>query len=499
MKISSKLILAVGLVSLAIIGVLSILIIGAQGRNQIQQEAEYARSLAETIRSSARYAMLHNRREDVEQIIRTVGEQEEISEVRIFNKEGRIVYAGDSDTLGTVVAKDTEACVECHRGNSPAERLSQEGGLRFYHNALGQSVLGVIRPIYNEPSCFEADCHAHPADQTVLGVLDVSMPLESVERQLATSRRNALVLAAIAILATSLTIWLFLRFLVAKPVRQLLEATKTVATGDLDYRLEVKRNDELGQLGGSFNEMTSKLAETQSQLYQSNRLASVGRLAAGIAHEINNPLTGVLTYSSLLLRSAPEGSELRNDLETVVRETKRCRDIVKGLLDFSRQVPPHKTNVDMSSVVERALEIVDHQLTVSDIQVTKSCAENLPTIRADANQMVQVLINLLVNAADAIGSEGGEIFISTDSEEVEGKQWVLVKVADTGCGIRQEDRDKIFEPFFTTKDTKGTGLGLAVLWGILEEHGATVSVHSRPQRGTTFTIRLPVEGEAVSR
>jgi two-component system NtrC family sensor kinase len=239
--------------------------------------------------------------------------------------------------------------------------------------------------------------------------------------------------------------------------------------------------------------MTRKIAETESQLYQSNKLASVGQLAAGIAHEINNPLTGILTFSSLLLSQTDQDPAVREDLETIVRETKRCRDIVKGLLDFSRQVPPRKTNSDINVIVNQALAIVDHELDVANIQVTRGLLEDLPTARVDANQMVQVLINLLVNAAHAIGPKtSGEIFVGSDLTTIEGKPHIEIKVADNGCGIPSQHLQKVFEPFFTTRDTGGTGLGLAVVWGIVNEHGGTISVDSQPKRGTTFTILLPV-------
>jgi two-component system NtrC family sensor kinase len=280
--------------------------------------------------------------------------------------------------------------------------------------------------------------------------------------------------------------------LVGKPVRQLLQATEKVADGDLTHRIDVKRNNELGKLQTSFNEMTRGLSEAQNQLYQSDKMASVGRLAAGIAHEINNPLTGVLSFSSLLLKNATDNSELRADLEIIVRETKRCREIVKGLLDFSRQIPPRKTRVNLNKTVKRALDIVDHQLAVKNIAVTTTMKEDLPSARLDSNQIVHVLINLLVNAADAIGPQGGEIFVSTDLEEIEGNQMVEVKVADTGCGIPLSEQNKIFEPFFSTKEGKGTGLGLAVVWGIINEHNGSISVTSQPERGSTFTILLPI-------
>ncbi|MGB5661013.1 MAG: ATP-binding protein, partial [Thermoanaerobaculia bacterium] len=345
----------------------------------------------------------------------------------------------------------------------------------------------------------EAACHAHPPDQAVLGVLDITLDLAGTERHMAEERGKALITIGGAILSISFLIWLIIYQLVGKPVAKLMKATDAVAAGDLDYRIEVKRNDELGKLQHSFNDMTRKIAEAESQLYQSNKLASVGQLAAGIAHEINNPLTGILTFSSLLLNQTDQDPAVREDLETIVRETKRCRDIVKGLLDFSRQVPPRKTNSDINSIVNQALAIVDHELDVANIQVTRGLLEELPTVRVDANQMVQVLINLLVNASLAIGpKKGGEIFVGTDLKKIEGKSHIEIKVADNGSGIPSQNLQKVFEPFFTTRDTGGTGLGLAVAWGIVKEHGGTISVDSQPRRGTTFTVHLPVSESSRS-
>ncbi|MGB3564955.1 MAG: ATP-binding protein, partial [Thermoanaerobaculia bacterium] len=151
-----------------------------------------------------------------------------------------------------------------------------------------------------------------------------------------------------------------------------------------------------------------------------------------------------------------------------------------------------KTHVNLNETVKRSLEIVDHQLAVNNIAVTTTMREDLPSARLDSNQIVQVLINLLVNAADAIGPQGGEIFLSTDLKEIESNQMVEVKVADTGSGIPLSEQDKIFEPFFSTKEGKGTGLGLAVVWGIINEHDGSISVTSQPERGSTFTILLPI-------
>lgn len=491
--IRSQLVLAVALFSVATIALLSYFLISAQRRFLVAQMARHAGQFTETIKSSTRYAMMHNRAEDVHQIIDAIGRQQGIQNVRIFNKEGTIIYSPEKPEIGTMVDKRAEACFGCHAADSPLERLEQQERSRLFRGANDHLFLGIINPIYNEASCAEADCHAHPPQQAVLGVLDVTLSLEEVEEQMAASRRKAVLLTAVTILSTSVIILLLFHRLVAKPVAHLLDATEILASGDLSHRIEVKRNDELGQLQRSFNDMISRLAETQNQLYQSNKLASVGRLTAGIAHEINNPLTGILTYSSLLQKTRPEDSELQEDLSTIVRETKRCREIVKGLLDFSRQLPPRKTVVNFNDIVNRALDIVDHQLEVNHIRVERSLADELPPLRVDPNQLEQVLLNLLVNAADAIGPEGGEIRISTDLKEVNEHPKVQVRISDSGCGIPPGDLDKVFDPFFTTKgEKKGTGLGLAVVWGIIDEHGGTISIESKTAEGTTFTILLPV-------
>ncbi len=492
-RISHQLIVAVALTAAVIFGLLSHLLIASHSRSMVTIMESYADESAETIQRSTRFAMLQNQPDEVHEIIDAIGRQDSILGIRILNKDGQVIYSPDKSAIGTMVDKHAEACYVCHATDAPLERPDRPSRTRFFNDPDGQARLGIIKAIYNEPSCSEADCHAHSPDQAVLGVLDITLDLASAERHMAEERTQALLTIGIAILSISFLIWLIIYQLVGKPVRKLMKATDAVAAGDLDYRIEVKRDDELGKLQSSFNDMTGKLAETQSQLYQSNKMASVGQLAAGIAHEINNPLTGILTFSSLLLNQPDQDPAVHEDLETIVRETKRCRDIVKGLLDFSRQVPPRKTNSDFNKIVNQALAIVDHELDVANIQVTRGLLEELPTVRVDANQMIQVLINLLVNAAHAIGTKkGGEIFVGTDLRKIDGSPHIEVKVADNGCGIPNKNLQKIFEPFFTTRDTGGTGLGLAVIWGIVEEHGGTISVDSQPNRGTTFTIRLPV-------
>jgi two-component system NtrC family sensor kinase len=230
----------------------------------------------------------------------------------------------------------------------------------------------------------------------------------------------------------------------------------------------------------------------QAQLIRSEKLASQGELVAGIAHEINNPLTGILVYSSLITSDPKLDPDLKPDMETIVRETQRCASIVRGLLDFSRETPPQKKPLDMNQVIEESLNLVVHQSLFHDIVITKQYASDLPEFMADHNQIEQVFINLLLNAGQAMTGDG-ELTITTGL--VAGGASVFAAIRDTGCGISEEHLGKIFDPFFTTKDQKGTGLGLSVSFGIIANHGGRIGVESVVGEGTTFTVILPLMGE----
>jgi two-component system NtrC family sensor kinase len=505
-KISYKLIAAVGFAAIVIIGIFAYLMLNAHQRQLIAEMERSAHQLSETVKSSTKYDMLLNQRESVHRIINTIGEQEGIEKVRVFNKDGAIIYSTDSLDVGKMVDKQAEACYACHAADQPLERLPISERARIFKADSQPRTLGIINPIYNEPSCWQSSCHAHVSDQKVLGVLDITMSLAEVDRGMADSQMRLLTFAIIAIAAVSLIIYLLVQGLVLKPLSHIVAATKHVATGDLNYTIKLNKRDEIGALAHSFNDMTRQLAETQRQLYQSEKLASVGRLAAGVAHEINNPLTGVLTYSSYLLKRANGNAEMKDDLEVIVRETKRCREIVKGLLDFARQSPPEKRPSDLNDIVNRAARILQNQLALHHVKLEQNLHQPMPPVNVDGNQIQQVLVNLLMNADDAIGEKGGSITVTTapansDAGKTNGqttgglpsaKKYVQIQVSDTGCGIPRENLSKIFEPFFTTKGQKGNGLGLAMVWGIIEKHDGRITVESEIGKGATFSIFLPI-------
>jgi two-component system NtrC family sensor kinase len=492
-----KLIGAGSIASVVILAGFIYIVLNAFQRHRLADIEDYAHQLSETVKSSTRYDMLLNQRDSVHEIIKTIGRQESIDKVRIYNKDGAIIFSTDSMEIDHMVDMQAEACYACHAADQPLERVPISERTRIFSAEAGFRMMGIINPIYNEVSCSERACHAHQPDQKVLGVIDITIPLDRIDRERRSSQIPLilLVVATVALIGI-VTYWLIKRF-VLKPVQEVMEATQRVARGDLDHAVPVVSDDEIGQLASSFNSMTANLAEAQRQLLQSDKLASVGRLAAGVAHEINNPLTGVLTYSSFLLSRVKGQSELEEDLEVVVRETKRCRDIVKGLLDFARRSAPSVRWVDLNEVVHITAGIVQNQFALRNTRLALKLDENLPRVRADGGQMQQVLVNLLVNAVDAMPKEGGEVTIETASDVEQTENGVMkhvrLAVIDNGTGIRREHLDKIFEPFFTTKDVRGNGLGLAIVWGIIQEHGGTIDVVSEPGQGTTFTIRLPAD------
>jgi two-component system NtrC family sensor kinase len=494
-RIGTRLILGAGLATALAIGGMAVAVLRAHSAQLMAERTRSADQLSETIKSSTHFDMLENRRENLHRDIRAVGglNDQGIRKVRVFNKEGRIMFSSASEEIGTSLDIRGEACYACHAEGRPLERLGIQARARTFRAPDGTRVLGVIKPIPNEPSCSTAACHAHSAKQSLLGVLDVNVSLAEVDREIAQSRSMIVASAVLAILAGSFMLWWLNRRLVVRPVAQLLAGTRRVSEGDLGTVIPVQGRHELSALARAFNEMTRNLADTQRQLAQADKLASVGRLAAGVAHEINNPLTGVLSYASLLRKRMEHDPPACEDLDVIVRETVRCRGIIRELLDFARPAAPARKPMDLNEVVRRAVSVVMTQLSLNQVNLSLDLSSDLPSVQADANQIQQVVVNLLLNAADAIGAEGGNIRATTRPGPAGTIEFLL---EDSGRGIPSEDLSRIFEPFFTTKGNHGTGLGLAVSWGIVEAHGGSLEVQSEPGHGTCFTLRLRSTAES---
>ena len=278
-------------------------------------------------------------------------------------------------------------------------------------------------------------------------------------------------------------------------LRAVIDGALKVISGDLTARVGIRPPGELGVLCQAIDAMAEAVARRETQLTQAARqqvsraekMASIGRLAAGVAHEINNPLTGVLTFAHLLRQKPHMGQEDHEDLDLIIHETTRAAEIVRGLLDFARERPTMMEPLDLNDVVRRTVRLIANQKKFEHISIEEALQNDLPEVRGDMNQLQQVLLNLALNACVAMPS-GGRLTIATKA----GDGRVLMNVTDTGCGIKEELLEKIFEPFFTTQPVgKGTGLGLSVTFGIVEQHGGTIEVHSQEGQGSTFTISLP--------
>jgi signal transduction histidine kinase len=283
---------------------------------------------------------------------------------------------------------------------------------------------------------------------------------------------------------------------IVRPVERLSDASRVIGQGQFDIQVEVAGRDEIGALAGSFNEMASelktreeKLDQAQAQIIQSEKLAAFGQLGAGIAHEVKNPLAGILGCAQLSLMEVQEGTPLHKNLEIIEKETGRCRTIIDNLMKFARQEKALFEPTEVNQVVDAACAIINHQLELQQVKIIKDLEEQLPEIHGNSNQLQQVLMNLMINAQQAMEGEPGKVTVSTrrnDAGEIE------IVVSDTGPGIPEEIQTKLFEPFFTTKPTgQGTGLGLSVSFGIIKDHHGEITVESEVGKGTEFIIRLP--------
>jgi two-component system NtrC family sensor kinase len=483
-----------------------------------------AERVSDLIKRSTSYSMLRNDREGLYHMMTTIAGEPGVVRVRIFDQQGKVSYSTDPSEVNRYVDKGAEACYGCHAQSEPLTRLNRPDRFRIY-KPNGSRVLGIITPIENQPSCSNAACHAHPASQQILGVLDTNLSLATADASLAQSTRQLLAYTVVAVSLIAFLSGLFVWQVVQKPVKRLTAGTQKLSQGGRGYQIEARSSDELGELAASFNRMslelqrdeeeitswahtlekrveekTRELKRAHEHVLQVEKMASVGKLAAVVAHEINNPLSSILTYAKLLRKwmERPDGGldkreEVEQCLELIAAESRRCGDLVKNLLTFSRTQPINLQPTDISTVVNRCYRLVQHQLELSNIQWQAEIAPGLPAVICDAAQIEQVLLALTMNAVDAM-PRGGNLWLSATAE---GSQLEL-RVRDDGCGIAPEILPQIFEPFLTTKESgHGVGLGLAISRSIVERHGGSIEAQSELGRGTTFIVRLPLQAGAT--
>ena len=527
-RLAQKLILSLTVIVVIVAVISGFFSVKTQERQLLDAMILGADQLSNGITSATWHAMLADDRDAAYEVMQTIAAKQGIDRIRIFNRDGKTMFStrqGESQQ----VEKSAEPCSPCHSSLHPLSKVDIPSRARIFENPDGSRRLTMITPIYNEQSCSQAACHAHPTTTKVLGVLDVGFNLDRVDKELANVRNRVFAVTGIEILLIAVFIIFFTRNFVDIPIRKLIEGTRAVSAMNLDQPIDIKSSDDLSALAQSFNTMRERLKQsvdenvqfTQSletkveqrtaqlkaahqKLLQTDRLASLGQLSASVAHEINNPLSGVLNLSMLMQRilkddGIPPGriEEFRKYLSQVVNETSRVGHIVSDLLAFSRRSKPQGNRADLNSIVNATLSLLAHKLKLMNVEIVLRLEEDLPSVRCDTSQMQQVVINLVMNGGEStISKGGGKVHIRTTSKEKEG--FVILEVKDTGDGIPPENLSKIFDPFFTTKgEGKGVGLGLAVVYGIVEAHRGEIDVNSKQGEGTTFTVAIPLSTEGV--
>ncbi len=620
-----KLICSVSAIAILVIGIYASVSVKTQRDQLIQQVIHSSSVVSDTIKRSMRYDMLKYQPERLHRAIDTIGAQEEIEKVRIFNYLGEIIYSSDRKEMGTMVDKSSEQCYACHAKEKPFERLATSARSRIFQTAAGHRVLGMINPIYNEPDCYSASCHVHPQEQKVLGVLDIDVPLSEVDEVIISNKKKMMLFAGIAIVAISLTIGLFIQRSVNRPVKDLLKGTKRVSEGDLTTPLEISSMNELGILARSFDQMTQRLQiseqelkaseekyrslfdndpnpilvfdratfqiidaniratekygysreellqmsfrdlgdpedaekirssvveaciflpkirhrkkdgsimhvdihscprehlgedviianiadisdsiQAEAQLIQASKMATLGEMSAGVAHELNQPLNAIRIGSDLLKKMVDRGERLEPDLtgkvsREISAQVERAANIINHLREFGRKSESDELEkVNINKPIRDVFTVLGQQLKLRQIKVNLKLDEDLPPILGVRNRLEQVFINLVMNARDAIE----EMLESGHQDEQEGvltirtyreKGRVVAVVRDNGKGMPERVKEKIFEPFFTTKEVgRGTGLGLSISYGIIKDYQGTIEVESIAGSGTIFKITFPL-------
>ncbi len=471
--------------------------------------------LAELVVRATREAMLRNDRQAVGATIDTLAGQREIERIRIINKSGKVAFSSERSEVGTVIDTSQEQCVTCHKEKEPPTSLTTGQMVRRTTHGV-YPVLGITNVIPNEPDCSGAPCHEHPTSQRLLGVLDIAMRLDPYDEARRSSAMQLIFFSALGIILTSIVTAVAVRRMVHNPVRAMITSAQALARGDHSVRVREMTRDELGLLAHAFNQMsrdlekahsellewaqtlehrvqqkTDELERAQEQILQVEKLASLGRLAAVVAHEINNPLSSVVTYAKIMLRrlagkeESPESAQAQQYLESIASEASRCGEIVAQLLSFARQRGGEFVPTNLGTVVEKSVFLVHHKLEMAGVTMEEELAD-LPPIKADSGQLQQALMALLYNACEAM-ENGGTITVRTRAWE--GGE--VLEVEDNGPGMPPDVAARAFEPFFTTKSaTSGVGLGLAVVYGIVRRHGGRVDLKTAPGQGCRFTIYL---------
>jgi two-component system, NtrC family, sensor kinase len=474
------------------------------------------------------HSMLENDKGTLQSTLDIINTMSGIDDVNMYDNKDSLVYTSSSAETAN---HSNPNCLSCHENiNSLFPRKEKSYRIINIKSECNMNQkdnmhrhLLIRSPILNEKSCYTSSCHAHQEGDEVLGSLIIKIPLADLDNAVKRSSAEFYLLATfITLLLVSILI-LFTRKKIKNPLNNIIKASLAVSNGNKNTRLEIKPNqlDDMRMVSQAFNDMldnlqsateelqnwsqqleykvqkkSEELGAAQNELIQIERIASLGKLSSSVAHEINNPLSGILIYTKLIhkqlsnpeLYASKKDSILRH-LKLIENETKRCGDIVKGLLDFSRKDQDDFESKHLNTILKETYELMTHPIRIANISFLSDFAAKSDLINCSPNQIKQACVAILVNASEAV-LENGEIIISTKNPDGDT---IKIEISDNGIGVPEDDISHIFEPFFSTKhDTSGIGLGLAIVHGIVKSHNGKIDIKSELGKGTTISITLPL-------
>lgn len=527
-SLAVKLIISIGIILILTIGIFAYININIQKKYLIEEMQQNGVRLSQTIKKSIKHEMLTARSDQIQKTLEDVGKQEGLEQIRIFDKEGRIIAADSMEEIGTFLDRQSEACYVCHREKEPSEELSTRDKIRIFKSDKGHRVLGIINPIYNEPNCYNNACHFHPEDQNVLGIMDILISLASFDEQITTSRKQVIIYFLFTYLIISASIGLFIFLFVNTPIHKLIEGTRKITKGNLNYRIGSYTSNEIGELSKSFDKMTAELKKSREEIEQWNlklknevkkateklertnkklnkanrKLRELDNMKSNfmrkMEHGSRSHLAVIQSCLSLALKEHyPELNEQQGDL---IKTAERRSSMMLELLDDILLLSYHKSTRDvyhmeavkLEDIMQRVLDDVQTQAQKKNIMIDVFLPLDLPPVLADQKALYEVFSNLLNNAVKYT-KEHGAINVSAKPK----RDFIEIDVLDTGIGIASKDLPKIFNEFYRTPNAKsyeieGTGLGLAIVKEIVEAHQGNLKVKTELGKGSNFTVLLPI-------
>jgi len=485
-------------------------------------------NIGSIVEGSLYHSMLENNKSTLQSTLDIINTMSGIDDVNMYDDRDSLVYSSFSSDTALHSNPDCLSCHENIQSMFPRKEKSYniidvKSECNMYENDNTHRHLLIRTPILNEKSCYTSACHFHQESDEVLGFLIIKMPLNDLDDAVEKSSTKFYLLAMVTTLLLVAALILFTRKKIKNPLNDIIKASVAVANGNKNTRLEIKPNqlDDMRMVSRAFNHMldnlqsateelqnwsqqleykvqkkSEELGAAQNELIHIERIASLGKLSSSVAHEINNPLSGILVYTKLIYKqlSNPELDAAKKDtilrhLKLIENETKRCGEIVKGLLEFSKKDQEDFESKHLHKILQDTFELMTHPIKIANISFQTDFKAKSDLIFCSPNQIKQACVALLVNATEAV-LENGEIVISTSNPDIDT---VRIEISDNGIGIPEDDIPQIFQPFFSTKhDTSGIGLGLAIVHGIVKSHNGKIDVKTELGRGTTISISLPL-------